>query len=466
MLATGGRYQATEGAENVFQENDFLGQHGVERKLGNTLGMGSMALTAMYPVALNNPGRLGDFYNSSAKNLINAGKAVGVFNQYKNIIGFADPIQGQNYAQSTTSPRNILNTAVDIASFTNPVTALLNMGNKQTIDRENPYGTIPLVSDFAEMVGDAGTYLNKTPVGKGLKAGTGFIYKNTLQPIAQSAPGRFFYDLAKIPLSFTQGVVNSVSEAYEAIDRTLFNNYLPFGADSEKPETLKYNPSFNQFIQDIDNLVDKVTTSDKEAFVAQHKEMFPEKSEIELDSIYDWWTDAVAEGNPYQENPNLFYEERPDLAPSGYYYNKKLKVPMPTPEGYQPDPNGYHSENGLVQVPDDQIYDPHSGTFYTITDGDFDPLDLIPEGITNEDVSAFFPPDKDPLSIAKELQPEPTPEPTPDPVSASIANKPVRDPTLHQSINDFGSRAFLGINPIPEPTQPVGSYNLFGYRPF
>ena len=81
MLATGGRYQATASTERP-GNNDIIGNYEAERKLGNTMAMGSMGLTAMYPVALNNPGRLANFYNSSAKNLINAGKGVEMFSKY------------------------------------------------------------------------------------------------------------------------------------------------------------------------------------------------------------------------------------------------------------------------------------------------------------------------------------------------------------------------------------------------
>ena len=432
MLATGGRYQATASTERP-GNNDIIGNYEAERKLGNTMAMGSMGLTAMYPVALNNPGRLANFYNSSAKNLINAGKGVEMFSKYKNMLGITNPVFGRATAGATTSPRNILNTGLDIASFANPVTGILNLANKTTVDEDDPYGTVPVVSDIAEFVGGIGDDLNESAVGQGIKKVTGAIHDATIGPVMRSDPGKFFYNLAKIPLSFAQGVVNATSEAYEAIDRTLFNNYLPGGANPDKPETMEYNESFDVFMQDLENLKDKVTLSDKEKYFKQYEKTFG--NTIGAEDHYGGYLNAIALNEKYEKDPPLYYKDHPDRAPEGQYYNPKVHALLPIPEGYEKDPNLFKSEDGVVPAQEGKVYDPEVGIFFNLTEGPVDPT-----------VAIF---DEEPIE---------TPG---DPILASLdptATQPVRDPTVNidHSIRDFGFREFIDIR--PQPTFERGGY--------
>ena len=224
---------------------------GAEAGLGTATTLSALGLTATAPIVQNNLGYAEQFNNiANATNRL--GNATNLYSNVKSGLGLIDPSMGSETFANTLSPGNALNAGAQIASYLNPVTGTLQAINSLTQDEENPYGTLPVVSNVNEWVGDRAEELNQTPIAQGIRSGLTTAYDATLRPIMNSTPGQYLHATAMLPVSAVESGYNVLKEAGEWVDRTLFGNYLPGLANEEKPDTMIWNNPLTPLKQNFD----------------------------------------------------------------------------------------------------------------------------------------------------------------------------------------------------------------------
>ena len=381
--------------------DDPLGS-GAEEGLSMGAGGLTLGLMGTYPIALNNPGRLGNSYNKMADTAIQATSALNTLSAYKDGLGLLNPYngEGQTQAVATTSPKNLLNVTFDALSFLNPVTAGLNLANNLTKDEEDaPFGNLPGMKQVAEGVNDVGEWLDGTWVGEALEDGTDWLYQHTIGPVMNTEAGRFFFDLAELPLNVAQGTYRTVKELGEFVDRTVFGGYLPGLAKDDDPQSQQWNNPFKPLSENYgrvqDKVIDALTTSDEEAFTNAINEWaesenphFEHITAEDIPGMLDMWDEGLKGAIP---DDAIFYKNNPGYIPEGSYYNPKDNILNQLPGGdrWFSDPQD-RSETGLgyTYVPDGYTFDPDIGL---VRSHDFDASDFIPEdtndysGITEAD---------------------------------------------------------------------------------
>jgi len=363
---------------------------GAEEAMAKGTGGLTLGLMATYPVAVNNPGRFGNTYNDLADTAIKATSALNTFTSYKDGLGLLNPYGGEGYNQAiaTTSPKNLLNTTFDILSYMNPVTASLNIANKLTQDDQDaPFGNLPGMKQVAQGLNVAGDFLDDTFIGEGLETVTDFVYDNTIGPLMATEPGKFFYDLASLPMNAVKGTYRTVKELGELVDRTVFGGYLPGLAKDDDPQSQQWNNPFKplteNYAQVKDKVIDALTTSDEEAFTEQINEwaesQFPGFENVtpeDIPGLFDMWNEGLKNATPTDMS---FYQDNPSYIPEGDYYNPTDNTLNTLPGGgrFVSDPQD-HSETGLgyTYIPDGYTYDPDIGI---VKSHDSNSEDFIPK---------------------------------------------------------------------------------------
>ena len=224
---------------------------GAEAGLGTATTLSALGLTATAPIVQNNLGYAEQFNNiANATNRL--GNATNLYSNVKSGLGLIDPSSGSGTFANTLSPGNALNAGAQVASYLNPVTGTLQAINSLTQDEENPYGTLPVVSNVNQWIGDRAEELNQTPMAQGIRSGLTTAYDATLRPIMNSTPGQYLHATAMLPVSAVESGYNVLKEAGEWVDRTLFGNYLPGLANEEKPDTMIWNNPLTPLKENLD----------------------------------------------------------------------------------------------------------------------------------------------------------------------------------------------------------------------
>ena len=158
-----------------------------------------------------------------------------------------DPVYGsQNFAYAV-SPGTMTGTGMTYGvANANPYLGL-GMGiNNITANKANPYGAIPGFSHLGEATNYVTNTLNNTPFATGVRNIASSLYDSTLGNVMNNDVGRNIHNLASMPMNALSGTTNLVREGYQALDRNVFGNLLPGGADSEDAESLQFdNPYAN-----------------------------------------------------------------------------------------------------------------------------------------------------------------------------------------------------------------------------
>jgi len=224
---------------------------GLEGGLNKTATAGALGATAVFPVVLNNMSYAQD-YNNLTKAVGDVGRAGGIYSSYKTALGLAGP-SGDEQFGNTFSPGNLFRAGFETASYTNPVTGVLNAVNSMTRDEENPEGTIPGVSFVQGKVDAMADAMNNSQFGTAISRGARDIYNKTIAPVVQSRPGQILTSTAGLPLGLAESGYQTLREGYQALDRGLFGGYLPGGAKSDDPETQRFDNPMSPFAQSYQN---------------------------------------------------------------------------------------------------------------------------------------------------------------------------------------------------------------------
>lgn len=288
-----------------------------ENAMGSGVTASAVGLNATLPIVQNNL-KYADGFNRVAEATQRAGNALGIYGGYKSALGLTDPTRGDEAFANTLSPGNMLNTGIQYASYLNPITGTLQGINSLTQDEENPYGTIPGVSNFNQYVGETSNRINATGPGQAVMNTLGSIYDRTLGPVMRSTPGQLLHATASLPVSAVQTGFNAVKEAGEWVDRTLFGNYLPGLANEEKPDTMRWNDptlplrqNFDQFGNIMENNVYTETRAPAE--------------QVEVGEMNDDWT------------KNALRELMTTINATGEVVGDSVNIDVPTPGASYPD---------------------------------------------------------------------------------------------------------------------------------
>lgn len=365
MLANQGRLETTP------QYNQ------AENAMGSGVTASAVGLNATLPIVQNNL-KYADGFNRVAEATQKAGNALGIYGGYKSALGLTDPSRGEEAFANTLSPGNMLNTGIQYASYLNPITGTLQGINSLTQDEENPYGTIPGVSNFNQYVGEASNRINATGPGQVVMNTLGSIYDRTLGPVMSSTPGQLLHATASLPVSAVQTGFNAVKEAGEWVDRTLFGNYLPGLANEEKPDTMIWNDptlplrqNFDQFGNIMENNVYPETRAPAEQVeVGEMNDDWSKNALRELMTTIDATAGAVGDSvnidvpTPGASYPDMELDDFKVFAGSvnKAYMDAQSRQVRDESDRFIDDPNNL-SETGLgyTYVPDGFEFDPEVG---------------------------------------------------------------------------------------------------------
>lgn len=267
---------------------------GLEGGLSTTATAGALGATAVYPVVLNNMSYADD-YNNLTKAVGNVGSAGGIYSNYKTALGLADyDSAGSDQFANTFSPGNLFRAGVETASYTNPLTGVLNAVNSITRDEENPEGTIPGVSFVQGKVDAMADAMNNSQLGTAISRGARNIYNKTIAPVVQSKPGKLLTSTAGLPMGLAESGYQTLREGYQALDRGLFGGYLPGGAKDDVESQRFDNPlnplrtSYKRFKNAINGFSDTDNQSDLPVISSEGEALWNTRNnfqQVELSSL-------------------------------------------------------------------------------------------------------------------------------------------------------------------------------------
>ena len=247
-------------------------QSGLET-LNNIGIIGTAGAVGAYPVVLNNL-QYAEPYMDYVGGLQDYNRALGNINNYATGLQMLDPVYGaQNFAYAV-SPGTMAGTGITYGvANANPYLGL-GMGiNNITANEANPYGAIPGFSHLGEFTNSVTNTLNNTPFATGVRNIASDVYNSTLGRVMDNDVGRNIHNLASMPMNALSGTTNLLREGYQALDRNVFGNLLPGGADSGDAESLRFDNPYANLQENI-------------------KKIGERKDEILYDGLYEKFNDV------------------------------------------------------------------------------------------------------------------------------------------------------------------------------
>ena len=247
-------------------------QSGLET-LNNVGIIGTAGAVGAYPVVLNNL-QYAEPYMDYVGGLQDYNRALGNINNYATGLQMLDPVYGaQNFAYAV-SPGTMTGTGMTYGvANANPYLGL-GMGiNNITANEANPYGAIPGFSHLGEFTNSVTNTLNNTPFATGIRNIASDVYNSTLGRVMDNDVGRNIHNLASMPMNALSGTTNLLREGYQALDRNVFGNLLPGGADAGDAESLQFDNPYANLQENI-------------------KKIGERKDEILYEGLYDKFNDV------------------------------------------------------------------------------------------------------------------------------------------------------------------------------
>lgn len=225
------------------------------------LGYGSLIGLAGLPVVQNNM-QYAEPYINYMQGLNNVAEGINQYGDFRTAMQLLNPGVGgsASFAQSV-SPGNLASGALETgATSLNPYVGVGMLANNLTANEANPYGAIPGLKQFNQGLDYVTSSLNSTPLARSISKGAQFAYNNSLGLITDTAPFRGLYGLAEIPMQGVQGASNFLREGYQALDRNVFGNILPGGAQDGDEESMTWNDPFEGIKRALTEAPDKFRT--------------------------------------------------------------------------------------------------------------------------------------------------------------------------------------------------------------
>jgi hypothetical protein len=263
--------QALAGGVQRTKPTSTLGfyDQGLTDALRKGVGAGYVGLNVGLPIVQNNMQYAPEFI-AGANAVSGAGNFLGDYTNYQTALGLMDPSTGSQAFGSALGLGSLGNQFIQGALMSNPVTGSLNILNQLTANQKNPYGGIPLVSDFSEFISNTARGMNNSPIGRGISDFGSSVYGNTVGRLTNNAVGRGLFQTASIPFSGAEGLFGLIREGYQGLDRGLFNNKLPAGADADIAETQQFDNPFQPMLDAIKGVPDSFRTEEKIDLDAQY----------------------------------------------------------------------------------------------------------------------------------------------------------------------------------------------------
>jgi hypothetical protein len=255
---------ASEGTD----PSSFLpGYRGGLETLNNINVIGTAGAIGAQPVVLNNMQYAQD-YMDYVGGLQDYSRMVGNVNQYATGLQILDPVYGsQNFAYGV-SPGTATGQAMryGVASA-NPYLGIGTGINNLTANKANPYGAIPGFSHLNQASQYVTDTLNNTPFATGVRNIASDVYNSTLGRVMDNDVGRNIHNLASMPMNAVTGTTNLLREGYQALDRNVFGNLLPGGADAGDAESLRFDNPYSNLQENIKKIGERKDEIVAEKFI-------------------------------------------------------------------------------------------------------------------------------------------------------------------------------------------------------
>lgn len=220
-----------------------------EMKFAGTAGaIGQMSLPMLYPAVANNL--------EYAPAFIDYADAVGNYstnlagvNNYLTATNYLGP-QGASYFDYASRPGTSASIVADQYLNSIPYVGLGRGLNFLTANEANPHGAIPVFNTLQKGINSVVKGMNQSPVGRWMGDRGADLYNATIGNLYDMNTGAFrgAGQVASVPGAIIASGGDAVNqfgsflrEGYQALDRNLFSNTLPGGADINDAESMQYD---------------------------------------------------------------------------------------------------------------------------------------------------------------------------------------------------------------------------------
>ena len=220
-----------------------------EMKFAGTAGaIGQMSLPMLYPAVANNLEYAPAFIDY-ADAVGNYSKNLAGVNNYLTATNYLGP-QGASYFDYASRPGTSASIVADQYINSIPYVGLGRGLNFLTANEQNPYGAIPVFNTFQKGMNSVVRGMNNSPVGRWMGDRGADLYNATIGNLYDMNTGAFrgAGQVASVPGAIIASGGDAVNqfgsflrEGYQALDRNVFGNSLPGGADIGDAESMQYD---------------------------------------------------------------------------------------------------------------------------------------------------------------------------------------------------------------------------------
>jgi len=216
--------------------------------LGTADAVGRMSLPMLAPAVQNNL-EYAPAFMDYADSVMNYSNNLAGVNNYLTATNYLGP-QGGSYFNYASRPGTSASVVADQYLNTIPYVGLGRGLNFLTANEANPYGAIPVFNTLQKGMNSVVRGMNNSPVGQWMGDRGAELYNATIGNLYDMNTGAFrgAGQIASVPGAIIASGGDAVGqfgdfmrEGYQALDRNLFGNVLPGGADINDAESMQYD---------------------------------------------------------------------------------------------------------------------------------------------------------------------------------------------------------------------------------
>ncbi len=252
-----------------------------EMSLAGTIGgVGQMSLPMLYPAVMNNLDYAPQFIDY-AKGVENYNKNLSGVNNYLTATNFLGP-QGASYFDYASRPGTSASIVADQYLNTIPYVGLGRGINYLTSNEANPYGAIPVFNSLQKGINSVVTGMNNSPVGRWMGDRGADLYNATIGNLYDMNTGAFrgASQVASVPGAVIASGGDAVGqfgsflrEGYQALDRNVFGNSLPGGADINDAASMQYDSPWKNPFGALKKAISGIPGSFKSKTTAEYENL-------------------------------------------------------------------------------------------------------------------------------------------------------------------------------------------------
>lgn len=216
--------------------------------LGTAGAVGRMSLPMLAPAVQNNL-EYAPAFMDYADSVMNYSNNLAGVNNYLTTANYLGP-KGGSYFNYASRPGTSASIVADQYLNTIPYVGLGRGLNYLTANEANPYGAIPVFNTFQEGMNNVVRGMNNSPVGRWMGDRGAELYNATIGNLYDMNTGAFrgAGQVASVPGAIIASGGDAIGqfgdfmrEGYQALDRNVFGNSLPGGADIGDAESMQYD---------------------------------------------------------------------------------------------------------------------------------------------------------------------------------------------------------------------------------